>query len=379
MNTKHFLAYHSVARMGYEYPLNGELRFFTTKRKAASAAKDQLVWVVEGMRERGQSQYALCGVYLVTDVEEGGQGDFSIHGVALWESEVPLELQALEWFPEFLRRNANFSLGFREINDRRAIDAFLNVAGADLKQALTHLESIKKIERLTAEDYAAALRASQLSDTEWDLLRVHSASPAATLTARQLAMALGWDNWRTTNLIYGKLASRLCKVLGVNPLTKLGVFVRFHHEAAEECQLVLRDSLALAIREVTGDNPLYSRLQEEIPVAELLYEGAVNIVQVNAFERNSRARTRCIAHYGTSCVVCGFDFGQVYGEIALQYIQVHHLTPLASIGESYRIDPVQDLRPVCANCHAVIHLRQPPYSVEEMRDLLIASNRPQKS
>jgi len=36
---------------------------------------------------------------------------------------------------------------------------------------------------------------------------------------------------------------------------------------------------------------------------------------------------------------------------------VHHLVPISKIGKKYRVDPIKDLRPVCPNCHAVIHLK----------------------
>lgn len=110
--------------------------------------------------------------------------------------------------------------------------------------------------------------------------------------------------------------------------------------------------------------------QEELPSDEPLVEGASFTVKVSAFERNPVARQRCVAHYGTSCAVCGFSFGVTYGRTAAGYAHVHHLKPLASIGKEYLIDPIKDLRPVCANCHAVIHLRQPPYSIEEVKDML---------
>jgi len=35
-----------------------------------------------------------------------------------------------------------------------------------------------------------------------------------------------------------------------------------------------------------------------------------------------------------------------------------------------RDDPIRDLRPVCPNCHVVIHRREPPYSIDEVRQLL---------
>jgi predicted HNH restriction endonuclease len=33
---------------------------------------------------------------------------------------------------------------------------------------------------------------------------------------------------------------------------------------------------------------------------------------------------------------------------------------------------VRDLRPVCPNCHATLHHREPPYSLEEVRQFLEA-------
>jgi predicted HNH restriction endonuclease len=60
----------------------------------------------------------------------------------------------------------------------------------------------------------------------------------------------------------------------------------------------------------------------------------------------------------------------VYGEDAAGFIQVHHLVPLSRIGRAYRVDPVQDLRPICANCHAVVHLGGITRSIEEVRKML---------
>jgi predicted HNH restriction endonuclease len=53
---------------------------------------------------------------------------------------------------------------------------------------------------------------------------------------------------------------------------------------------------------------------------------------------------------------------------AEKYIQVHHLVLLASIGQEYRIDPIKDLLPVCANCLAVIHLANLPFAPDVAPD-----------
>ena len=101
-----------------------------------------------------------------------------------------------------------------------------------------------------------------------------------------------------------------------------------------------------------------------------LPEGALRRVTVNAYERSTEARRRCLAHYGTACVVCGTDLGRTYGEAAQGFVHVHHLRPLSEVGRAYEVDPIADLRPVCPNCHAVIHLRSPAYSVDEVRGFL---------
>ena len=62
----------------------------------------------------------------------------------------------------------------------------------------------------------------------------------------------------------------------------------------------------------------------------------------------------------------------------LGYVHVHHLKPLASIGREYVVNPVSDLLPVCANCHAVIHLRTPPYEISEVITMLQGPLRPRR-
>jgi predicted HNH restriction endonuclease len=115
--------------------------------------------------------------------------------------------------------------------------------------------------------------------------------------------------------------------------------------------------------------PRPARLAEEVTRAGLV-EGEVCQVVINAYERNPIARSRCIAHYGPSCVVCGFNFGAVYGPLAEGFIHVHHVKPMSEIGAAYEVDPVADLRPVCPNCHAVIHLGGECRSIEAVRQLL---------
>jgi 5-methylcytosine-specific restriction protein A len=43
---------------------------------------------------------------------------------------------------------------------------------------------------------------------------------------------------------------------------------------------------------------------------------------------------------------------------------------MSSIGNKYKVDPIKDLRPVCPNCHAMLHQKTPPFSIEEMYNIV---------
>jgi hypothetical protein len=115
---------------------------------------------------------------------------------------------------------------------------------------------------------------------------------------------------------------------------------------------------------------------DEMLITGPLREGSVRTIKVNSYERNFLARKRCLEHYGYACSVCSMEFGKVYGSVAEGFIHVHHLKPLSEIGDSYEVDPIADLRPVCPNCHAVLHSRgvgQSPFTIDELRLLMSGS------
>ncbi len=109
---------------------------------------------------------------------------------------------------------------------------------------------------------------------------------------------------------------------------------------------------------------------DEISSGQIYCEGAVKQVQVNAYERNPEARKACIERYGLKCNVCCFDFEKVYGEIGKGFIHVHHLVPISHYGDEQEINPIEDLRPVCPNCHAMLHKKNPPYEIAELKQKL---------
>ena len=107
-----------------------------------------------------------------------------------------------------------------------------------------------------------------------------------------------------------------------------------------------------------------------LPRSVPFLEGAQRMRWVTAYERNPQARARCLRQHGGLCAVCGLDFGKVYGPEAVTCIHVHHLEPLAGRAGRHAVDPVKDLRPVCPNCHAVIHAGGKVRSLREVGAML---------
>jgi 5-methylcytosine-specific restriction protein A len=99
-------------------------------------------------------------------------------------------------------------------------------------------------------------------------------------------------------------------------------------------------------------------------------EGKAKKVLVNSYERNPHARKKCIDHFGLNCQVCDFNFEKKYGELGRNFIHVHHIVDISSIGNEYSVDPIKDLVPVCPNCHAMLHKNKPAYSIDELKSIL---------
>ncbi|MCB1194488.1 MAG: HNH endonuclease [Leptospiraceae bacterium] len=106
-----------------------------------------------------------------------------------------------------------------------------------------------------------------------------------------------------------------------------------------------------------------------------LFEGAKTKVIVNKYERDSKARQQCIEKFGYKCQVCEKTLEEVYGKLGTNFIHVHHLKPLAEIGKEYSINPINDLRPVCPNCHAMLHNETPVLTIEKLREIIKKHNK----
>lgn len=132
----------------------------------------------------------------------------------------------------------------------------------------------------------------------------------------------------------------------------------------------LESVVGMSIRNLVCTNNKSIIYPEEINSAGVLFEGASKQITVNAYERNLGARKQCIDHYGYGCAVCGFNFFDVYGEVGKDFIHVHHVYDISLINESYVVDPIKHLIPVCPNCHSMLHKERPAMKIDTLKEKL---------
>ncbi|ASS91392.1 HNH endonuclease [Aeribacillus pallidus] len=197
-------------------------------------------------------------------------------------------------------------------------------------------------------------------------------------TGKQLANLLNKKSHSVLNLQIGRLGKRIVsKLQDVQfPRAKDGTTRYWHIPFLGEedrntfiwqLRPELKEAISIYEKVDLNDKSQETLLPQELENIEL-YEGSKKLVAVNRYERNPKARQLCLLKYGYQCSVCEFDFEQFYGEIGKKFIEVHHIKPLSEINEEYRVNPFDDLRPVCPNCHAMLHKAN--VSIEELRRII---------
>jgi 5-methylcytosine-specific restriction protein A len=143
-------------------------------------------------------------------------------------------------------------------------------------------------------------------------------------------------------------------------------------EADERMVAIWTSRVAAAVLALLPIEPVDDEENPEADTPEVLGlpEGAKVRVEMNRYERDRRNRAAALAIHGYSCKACDVDLSERYGVAAAGFIEVHHTTPVSEVGAGYIIDPATDLVPLCPNCHGVAHRRSPPYSVDELREML---------
>lgn len=214
------------------------------------------------------------------------------------------------------------------------------------------------------------------------MYEIYNSTEGVTLTCTASAAGLGKREYTrlqalaaACGAVENKKAYRLAawnisdEAEGVNSLTEvLDQVLEFEVAWFESELAVWKENSRHKFRSFPQDD-LVPVSSSELP-EEIYMEGAQKVILTNRYERNPKARARCIAVHGSACKVCGIDFGIVYGEEFSGKIEVHHIKPISEIGEEYVVDPVRDLVPVCPNCHMMLHSKKDGvFTVEELKKL----------
>lgn len=119
----------------------------------------------------------------------------------------------------------------------------------------------------------------------------------------------------------------------------------------------------------------YRKLGQFLPerFKESWTEGGRDLEKGIAAERKRSLpmKKRALDYYGCKCYAC--DLVPPHPSI----IDIHHLRP---ISEGERQTTLNDVIPLCANCHRLAHTREPPIPIAELRKLAIENgvDRPRK-
>jgi 5-methylcytosine-specific restriction protein A len=127
--------------------------------------------------------------------------------------------------------------------------------------------------------------------------------------------------------------------------------------------------LALVVGLLPLDVPATGReIDEDADLRdEFAVEGSHTYRWTSRYERSRANRAIAILLHGTECCVCGFDFGASYGQLGEGFVEIHHLTPVSQMAAPRPVDPTTELRPLCSNCHRMVHRKNPPIHPDELR------------
>ena len=79
--------------------------------------------------------------------------------------------------------------------------------------------------------------------------------------------------------------------------------------------------------------------------------------------------------HGYTCKACGLLMEDKYGKVARNSVEVHHIIPVSLMGESRVVDPINELVPLCPNCHTIAHKGNPPFGVEQITNMILQASK----
>jgi hypothetical protein len=160
-------------------------------------------------------------------------------------------------------------------------------------------------------------------------------------------------------------------------LVDRGVPVAELRSVADQLAVRLEDHplLAEAIEAPSEEFIEHPEEPPEVPILTTLTanETTRRLVSHNRIDRSRTLRTAKVRvfereHGRIYCENCTFAFEEMYGERGRGVIMVHHVLPLAALLPN-AITSLSDLTLLCANCHAIVHWREPLLDMAALRQI----------
>ena len=117
------------------------------------------------------------------------------------------------------------------------------------------------------------------------------------------------------------------------------------------------------------------------PEDTIITEGQQITKNIVGRKRSQKLRNAAISYYKAKnngalrCSVCGFCFEERYKSIGNDFIEIHHEHPISQFTDdefdTNLIEALENVKPVCSNCHRMIHNNaSKPLTIEELKSLL---------
>lgn len=235
------------------------------------------------------------------------------------------------------------------------------------------------MQKPTAKEFVKYFNENPISDVERKMLITHYSVPGHAIMMGEMATELGYKGFGGANAGYGTLAHRVMKKLEKKKRDDepyIAIFVKKFAKPEKNYILYMSDELAEALEDlkwVKRDmKSLVSLSEIDSSDPESFEEGGVKFRTIKQYERSTKARRECISKNGDSCTVCDLSFKEAFGDDFDGLIVIHHTKPLA-VKEIRKTDPINDMKPLCPNCHAMAHYGLPgdkPRSIEELRKII---------
>ena len=93
-------------------------------------------------------------------------------------------------------------------------------------------------------------------------------------------------------------------------------------------------------------------------------------------ERTTDNSRKVKRELGYTCQACGFNFKNKYGKLSLnkkkeEFIEAHHIRQIQDLPEGEVVEfNIDDFAVLCSNCHRMVHRKNPPYSIDEIKKML---------